>query len=129
MSYFKKTNIFKQIFFSRGTIVVIFFLIVFTGFGLYSIIGKSIDASKQRKIAEMEVVELQRKQNDLSQKIEMLKTPEGQSEALKEEYPVVASGEHVVVITDDATPKNQTIDDSQVSPKKSFWDYLKNLFK
>lgn len=77
----------------------------------------------------MEVVELQRKQNDLSQKIEMLKTPEGQSEALKEEYPVVASGEHVVVITDDATPKNQTIDDSQVSPKKSFWDYLKNLFK
>ncbi len=129
MSYFKKANIFTQILFSKGAIVVIFFLIIFTGFGLYSIIGKSIDASRERKVAETQVADLNQKQTELSQKIDMLKTPEGQSDALKEEYPVVASGEHVVVITDDTTPDATQTDQSQTDSQKGFWDYLKNLFK
>ena len=129
MSYFKKANIFTQILFSKGAIVVIFFLIIFTGFGLYSIIGKSIDASRERKVAETQVADLNQKQTELSQKIDMLKTPEGQSDALKEEYPVVASGEHVVVITEDTTPDATQTDQSQTDSQKGFWDYLKNLFK
>ena len=83
MAYFKKTNLFKQIFFSRGTILVIFFLIIFTGFGLYSIIGKSINASNERKNAESEVADLNSKEADLSKQIDLLKTPEGQDDVLK----------------------------------------------
>ncbi len=127
--YFKKANIFKQIFFSKGTIVVIFFIIAFVGFGLYSIVGKSIDASNSRKVAESEIEDLKIKEAQLTKKIELLKTPEGQAEALKEQYPVVASGEKVVVITEEVSSGDSKIEQVQAPQKKSFWTYLKNLFK
>ena len=129
MSYFKKTNVFKQVFFSKATIVVVFFLIIFTGFGLYSIIGKSINASNERKIAENEISDLKTKEVDLSKKIDLLKTPEGQGQALKEQYPVVSPGEHVVVITEDTETSSSQSEQNNIPQKKSFWDYLKNLFK
>ena len=128
MAYFKKTNLFKQIFFSRGTILVIFFLIIFTGFGLYSIIGKSINASNERKNAESEVADLNSKEADLSKQIDLLKTPEGQDDVLKEQYPVVSPGEHVVVITDNPDEATSVSEQTQASGSKGFWDYLKKLF-
>ena len=110
-------------------IVVIFFLILFMGFGLYSIIGKSMEASSARKVAESEIADLNAKQTDLTKKIDLLKTPDGQSEALKDQYPVVSPGEHVVVITDDQSTEASAINQDQAPQKKGFWDYLKNLFK
>ena len=129
MSYFKKTNIFKQIIFSKGAIVVLAFLIIFTGFSLYSVIGKSMDASKQRKIAETEVSDLKKKQLELSKKIDLLKTPKGQSEVLKEQYPVVSPGEHVVVITDNSGVNTTASLEIEQPQKKSFWRYVKSIFK
>lgn len=129
MSYFKKTNIFKQIFFSRGMLIVIIFLIIFAIFSVYSIIGKSFDTSNQRKIADVELAQLNQKQNNLKQKINLLNTPEGQAEILKEEYPVVATGERVVVLTDNTDDQNSTSTVGYVNNQKNFFDYLKNLFK
>jgi cell division protein FtsB len=129
MSYFKKTNVFKQVFFSKGTIIVLLFLIVFTGFGLFSVISKSMNASRERKVAENEIIKLRTKEIDLSKKIDMLKTPEGQNQILKEQYPVVESGEHVVVITENTSSFNSSSGNLKMIKKKSFWDYLKNLFK
>ena len=129
MSYFKKTNIFKQIFFSRGTVVVLFFLLLFMGFALYSVIGKSINAANERKMAEAQMVDLDKKQAELSAKIDILKTPEGQADALKEQYPVVSPGEHVVVINDDTTVDPVPPEQPAPEQQRGFWDYLKNLFK
>ena len=129
MAYFKKTNIFKQVFFSRGMVVAILFLIVFSGFGLYSIVIKSMDASRQRQVSESELSDLNKKRSELSAKIELLKTPEGQAEALKEEYPVVSPGEKVVVITEDTSPDGGVVEQDASNHKKGFWEYLKNLFK
>ena len=129
MSYFKKTNIFKQIFFSRGTIIVLFFLILFVGFALVSIMGQSMNAATERKMAEAQVLDLSKKRTDLSKKIDMLKTPEGQADALKEQYPVVSPGEHVVVINDDTAVVASASSENPPEQQKSFWDYLKNLVK
>ena len=129
MSYFKKANIFKDIFFSRGTVVVLLFLIIFVGFGLYSIVGKSMDASRERKVAETELFNLNKKQTDLSKKIDVLKTPEGQADALKEQYSVVSPGEKVVVNTEDSPSNNPQVDLSGTQSPKGFWGYLQNLFK
>ena len=129
MSYFKKTNAFKEMFFSRFTVVILFILITFAGFSLYSIIVKSMDASHERKMAEVEVSNLHKKQSDLSAKIEMLKTPEGQTEALKEQYPVVSPGEKVVVITEDDGTSGATSSVVVNEKRKGFLDYLKNLVR
>ena len=88
-----------------------------------------MDAAKQRKIAETEVSDLQLKQAELSKKIDMLKTPDGQSEVLKEQYPVVSPGEHVVVITDNSGVDTATTSESEQPQQKNFWQYVKGLFK
>ncbi len=127
MTYFKRTNIFKSILFSRGMALFIIFLIVFTGFGLFSIMGKSINASKDRKMAEATATELKAKEDDLSKKLAALQTADGQEAALREQFPVVKPGEHVVVITDQAEPRTPSALETQAS-QKGFWNFLRGLF-
>lgn len=104
MAYSKSPNMFHTILFSRGMALFILFLIVFVGFGVVSIAGKSIDASRDRKNSEARVAALKEKEEDMSKKLAALDTPAGKEAALRDQFPVVAAGEHVVIITDPAPP-------------------------
>ncbi len=108
--------------------LVVIFLIVFMGFALFSIMGKSINAARDRRAAEAEAVQLKLKEDDLSKKLSALKTADGQEAALREQYPVVKPGEHVVVITDD-TAVTAAPAVAGAASEKGFWNFLKNLFK
>jgi cell division protein FtsB len=130
MAYFKRTNIFKSIVFSRGMALLVLFVIVFVGYGLVSVVQKSIEASNARKIAESQATELKAKQADLSNKIRDLNTPEGQEKALRQQFPVVKEGEHVVVITDNAQEAvASAIPVSAQTSGGGFWSFLRSLFK
>lgn len=129
MAYNKRTNIFTQILFSRGTAVFLIFLVVFVGFSVFSIIGKSMNAARDRRMTEAQAATLVQKQKDLTRRLEALKTADGQEMALREQFPVVSPGERVVIIND---AKN-TASDSQEAYKNSqtgdgFWEFLKRLF-
>jgi hypothetical protein len=129
MPYFKRTNIFKSILFSRGMALGILLAIVFVSYGLVSLVGKSMDAARARKISEAQASNLKVKQEDLSLKLAALATPEGQEAALREKYPLVKAGEHVVVITDEESGSNVKLDTATRSDtKKGFWQFLVNLF-
>ena len=141
MAYLKRTNLFQKILFSRGMALAIIFAVIFVGYGLISIIGKSIDASHARKIAESQAAALTQKQDALSKKLATLDTDSGKETVLKEQFPVVKQGEHVVVISD--ADDQAAAPDSAESPtgssgaaatpnssqKSGFWNFLKNLFK
>ena len=108
---------------------LIFFLIFLVGCGLATVIRKSIEASDERKIAEEQATALLAKQTNLTDKIAALNTPEGQEAALREQFPVVKDGEHVVVITD----PDEAADAAGAMPATSisqtgFWNFLKNIF-
>jgi type IV secretory pathway VirB4 component len=130
MPYLKKQNLFKEILFSRTTALVILFAVFFTGYGLVSLIGKSINEAKARKLAEAQASVLSKKQADLSEKLSVLNTTDGQESALREQFPVVKEGEHVVVITgdDDKASSVAGIDTDQ-SRQGGFWNFIKNIFK
>jgi hypothetical protein len=128
MTYNKRTNIFKQILFSRGMAVFLLFVVIFVGFGVFSIIGKSMAASRERKIAEAQAQSLVSKQQDLTMKLAELKTAEGQEVALREQFPVVSPGERVVVISDEATGSTGTVGAENSQTKGGFWEFLKHLF-
>ena len=139
MQYHKTPNLFKRILFSRSMALAIFIAIIFVGYGLASLIGKSLEASRSRKIAEVQAVELQEKKDDLSKKITDLNSAEGQEAVLREQFPVVKEGEHVVVITDQsaqadtntkvgAVPQSGTAPTGE-KPQTGFWNFLKNLFR
>ncbi len=109
-------------------ILVLFFLCFFTGFGVYSLIGKSVEASRERKHAEAQVLALQTKEEELSYKINALQTAKGREEAFREQFPVVSEGEEVVLITD------PSVDESMNSSKETrdtggFFQFLKNIFQ
>jgi cell division protein FtsB len=130
MAYLKKTSLFKRILFSRTTALVIVLVIIFMGYGLFSLAGKSIEAAKARKIAENQAAALVAKQDSLTSKLAILNTPDGKESALREQFPVVKPGEHMVVITDDT--KNTPVQTASDEPSKSgggFWNFLKNLFR
>ena len=126
MAYLQKKNIAQQIIYSRGAVLVLVFLCVFVGYSVVSLMGKSRDAAKSRRLSEAEASELQAKQADLSMKLEALKTTEGKEAALREQFPVVSPGEGVVVITEESQAKNM----QEVNAEKSggFWHFLKTLF-
>ncbi len=130
MSYLKKNpNLFKRIVFSRGMALSIIFAVVFVGYGLVSIIGKSIDAAKARRIAESQALDLKHQQDDLSKKLADLNTSDGQEAALREQFPVVKDGEHVVVITGgDSQAGAARAAPADNSTKDGFWNFLRNLF-
>jgi predicted membrane protein len=127
MAYFKRTTIFKQVLFSRWTALVILFAIVFVGYGLFSVIGKSMDARASRVRAENEAVAIQNKEADLSKKIASLNTEDGKEAVLREQFSVVKEGEHVVVITDEV--KTASTSQSSAGSSKGFWNFLKGLFR
>ena len=106
----------------------ILFMCVFVGYGVFSIVGKSLEASKQRKIAEAEATTLVAKQTQLKAQLDELKTPEGQEAAYREQFPVVSPGERVIVINDpDSTASDRAA--SGVSESKGgFWRFLRSLF-
>ena len=103
--------------------------IVFMGFALFSIVGKSIDASSARKLAESQAVELKQKQLDLDRKLTELNTTSGQEALLREQYPVVKPGEHVVVITDTESGSATTSQATPDVPRIGFWTVVKGYFK
>lgn len=130
MAYSKRTNLFQSILFSRGMALAILFAIVFVGFGLVSIAGKSIAASRERKQAEAQAAALSEKNKEMARKLADINTPEGKEAALREQFPVVKPGEHLVVITD---PSEQKTSDTPVEkdsvPSGGFWNFLKGLFR
>ena len=130
MAYSKSKNIFHSILFSRGMALAILFLIVFVGFGVVSIAEKSIDASRDRKTAEAQEASLQQKNDDMQKKLAELSTPEGKEAALRDQFPVVKPGEHVVVITDPNTDATSDVPVEQDTTQQGgFWNFLKGLFE
>ena len=128
MQNIKRTSVFKRIFFSRGMAVVIT-LVVFVGLGLSSIVSKSMGASKARHDAEAEAADLVKKKVSLQAKLDALDTPEGRESVLREQYPVVSPGEHVVVITQEDAPRpTVAAPSSSTDPSAGFWSFLQNIF-
>lgn len=119
---------FHTILFSRGMALFILFLIVFVGFGVASIARTSIDASKDRKRSEEQVAALQAKEADMAQKLAALDTPRGKEAALRDQFPVVAAGEHVVVISE-PTPVSAENSTTAKKTGKGFFGRLFSWFK
>ena len=111
--------------------LALMFVIVFMAYGLMSLIGKSIDASKARKLAETEEASLRQKEGDLSDKISALGTADGKEAVLREEFPVVKPGERMVVVTDStaASASIQTAAAANANTRTGFWDFFRNIFK
>ena len=105
--------------------VLLVIIILFFAWGMYGFTGKMLETTKNKKIAEDKIAELQNEKEKFSTDIAKLKTSEGIEESIREKFGWAKEGEGMVVVVDDGateqTPKE--------TKDQGFLSFLKNWFK
>jgi cell division protein FtsB len=115
----KKTQ--KNVLYSWPVLVFLFIVLLFSMWGVFSFLLKMGDTSKNRNIAEMRVLELQKSKDKLSNDIESLKTDKGLEENIRDKFGLAKEGEGLIVVVDE-----KNAEAAPEEPGKSwfsgFWD-------
>lgn len=124
MKNFQEKRRFRAILESRPILIFLFILTLVFAWSVFGFIGKAEEASKNKKIVEDKILELQKQKERLSSDIQNLQTNKGQEEAVREKFGLVKEGEGlIVVVTDKNQPEVKELE------KKGFFSFLKNMFR
>ena len=131
MAEFQKKKKWNKILYSK---LVLLFLFVMAIVGIVSVIKtipKMLEASKNRKIAQIQFDNLSIQSNDFRKKIDKLKTDEGIEESIRDKFRVVKDGEGLVVITNQEIKTEDTDKQKNEVPteQKGFLGTIKSWFK
>jgi cell division protein FtsB len=119
----KKTQ--THIFHSWPVLVSLAILLIFSFVGVFSFLMKMRDTSKNRKIAEMKLVELQKSKDKLTSDIESLKTDKGLEENIREKFGLAKEGEGLILVVDE-----KNIESTEENTEKGWFSGLwSNWFK
>jgi cell division protein FtsB len=102
-----------------GIIILVFF------FSMFSFVGKMEKTSKNRKIVEDKITELEKSKETFSSEIAKLKTEKGIEESIREKFGVAKEGENIIIIVDDKNSSVTTIE----ADSSWFSSFFNNLFK
>lgn len=125
MKSFQKKSRHKIILQSRFVLFLLGFLIVVFSWSMVELAGKMQDTIKNRRIAENKALELQIEKENLLLDIANLNTSKGIEESIRDRFGLAKEGEEMIIIVEDKN-LNENVENSE---KKSFFPFLKNLFK
>ena len=92
----------------------------------WRILGKTVESIKLRQVAEVNLSEATHREQELSVKLDELKTEEGIDKEIRTRFPVAKPGEEVIMIV----PGDDNATDSDVGvSSESWWDKFINFFK
>lgn len=111
----------------QSKLFLIFLGIVILAFlySMFSFVGRMEETSKNRKIVEDKIAELEKSKEKLNSDIAKLKTEQGIEENIREKFGLAKEGENMILVVDD---KN-TSQAGQNENSSGFFSWLKNLFK
>jgi len=123
---FKEKRKLKKILYSKPMIIVLGLVFVFMVNAVWGVYKKAKIAHGNKTLILQDFNELKEREEDLSLKIEKLKTDRGIEEKMREKFGVVREGEEVVVVIDSNVDKDkkQSIFSSQGMRQKFL-----NIFK
>ena len=101
-------------------VLILFFIFIMFGF-----MNKMEDTSKNRKIVEDKILELEKSKEKLNSEISKLKTEKGVEESIREKFGLAKEGENMILVVDE---KNSLIEGKKTN-SNGFFSFLKNLFK
>ncbi|HXK34938.1 MAG TPA: hypothetical protein VJ103_00290 [Candidatus Paceibacterota bacterium] len=114
----------------RNSIYIRFFILVLVCFNvlivvsLVDLVKKNREAKARKNVALQELSRLTEREENITRKIEIINTPFGTEEAIREKFAFKKPGEGEVIITKWA---EEEADASQKSG--GFWEFLKNIFR
>jgi len=117
----KKNN--RKFWHSWPMLLMLFVLLVFFMYGVVTLFGKMIETSKNKKIAEEKLENLEQRKEKLLVDIEELSNDKGKERIFRENYGFALEGEGVIVIVDE-----KLNDTEEIQPKnKGFFNKVKNF--
>ena len=87
----------------RLLLILLFILVVVAVSGVWKVYRKERESMALRKEAEIQLDDLSKRRTQLEADIEKLKTPRGMEKALREQYRLAKTGEHLIIIVDPPT--------------------------
>jgi len=125
MKNFKpRRNIWRRLYESNVSLVILFALLVFFSVNIVKLGGKLLDTEEKKRIAEEKVTELKKRKEETTNQIESLKTEKGIEENIREKFGSIKEGEKLIIIVED---KNKIVE--EVKEESTFLQFLKNWFK
>jgi cell division protein FtsB len=104
-------------------LLILFLFLVFFIYGVVTLFGKMMETSKNKKIAEEKLENLERRKEKLLVDIEELSNDKGKERIFRENYGFAREGEGVVVIVDE-----KLNDTEEIEPKnKGFFNKIKSF--
>ncbi|MEI6352527.1 MAG: hypothetical protein WCO35_01155 [Candidatus Nomurabacteria bacterium] len=123
MRQYKEKFLWRNIFYSNFTIVVISILLFFVISGLYKLYVKYEITQADLVSVNKDKLDEQQKLAATQNKLDAINTEPGQEKYIRETYSLKKQGEGVIIIYD--TPSS-----TYVIPKSStFWDSVKSFFQ
>lgn len=126
MKEFQEDNEIKSKLYSKYTLLFLLILIGLVIKGLISISTKEIDSGEEMRRVEAKQVELQERYNNLSTRVEDLKTTQGMEKEIRSKFDVVKPGESVIMVVDKDVPAPAPEETSVI---KKLWNDVVGVFK
>ncbi len=125
MAEFQKKRKWQGLLYSKAVLVVLLFLVVVAIISIVNTVPKTLEASRNRALAEREYKALEAQEGALRSKIDRLNTVEGIEENVRDKFRVVKEGEELVVIVDGPAKEIE----ATASDENSFRSFLEKLFR
>ena len=115
----------KRILYAPITIIVLAIVFVFLARAVFNSYRSEVRNRETLETIQAETDELANREAFLTNEIDRLQTDRGMEEALRNKFPVVKEGEHMVIIVE----PDEDVAPSRSSETKGFWNKLRDLFR
>ena len=107
MKEFQRKNDIKKVIYSRFVLALILIVLFFFVKATIDFYQKAAESKKRKERAETELLELQKRKENLENKIQSLSSPVGVEKELREKFDLVKEGEETILIGDSKGTSSQ----------------------
>jgi cell division protein FtsB len=100
MKEFQRKNNIKKMIYSRSVLALVLIILFFFVKATIDFYQKASESKKRKERAETELLELQKRKENLENKIQSLSSPVGVEKELREKFDLVKEGEETILIGD-----------------------------
>ncbi len=125
MKEFRQKRQFREMLYSRPTLIILILIFLFISKAAYNVYGKERESRDRAAQLQMELQELQKRETEIARAIEELNTKEGLEREIRDNFRVAKPGEHLVVLVDPPKVEDDAPADGLAS---GLWRKLKGLF-
>lgn len=125
MRKYKNQFLWRNIFYSKFTIIFILLLILFVSNGIFKLYKKYQYTKAEYLYVEKERLDAEKKMNTNQLKLTNINTPEGKERYIRETYSVKKEGEGMIIVY--SAPSSTYEIPKAESSWKEFVEFLKNL--